>query len=56
MACPICKCKVTYPYDPDPDSVGIDDEELERCANCGYVFWIEYQLDDDDDEINGVQT
>ena len=43
--CPKCGCKVCYPlYDPE-DFAG-ETEDMERCANCGYTFWIE-EADDD---------
>lgn len=48
MACPKCKCRVCYPYDTDPDMVGIVDEELQRCSNCGYVFFSDEELDDEE--------
>jgi hypothetical protein len=35
MACPNCKCKVTYPYVDLAD----DDYEMEKCAACGSVFY-----------------
>ena len=51
MTCPKCGCKACYPlYDPE-DYIG-ETEDMERCANCGFIFWIEEAEDDDDDFIN----
>lgn len=45
MACPKCECKVAYPYyEDDLDS----DTDMERCANCGHIFYIDEALEDDD--------
>ena len=50
MACPKCGCKDCYPlYDPE-DYTG-ETEDMERCANCGYTFWIEEGDDEDDDML-----
>lgn len=46
MACPGCKCRETYPYyEEDWDS----DTDMERCAHCGHIFFIELAADDDDE-------
>jgi len=38
---------VTYQYDDD-DTFPTPD--MERCANCGYVFYAEEGFDNDDDD------
>lgn len=48
MACPKCGCKVTYPFCSPLEFY--EDDEMEKCSNCGNVFWIEEALDEDDDE------
>lgn len=48
MACPQCRCKTCYQYN-DAD-FGPDDEDLERCAACGHVFFIEDHLPEDNDQ------
>ena len=48
MSCPLCGCKVCYPvYDPE-DYTG-ETEDMEVCSACGYIFWIEDGIDDDED-------
>jgi uncharacterized protein YbaR (Trm112 family) len=47
MACPKCRCKTCYQYN-DAD-FGPDDEDLERCAACGHIFYIEDHLPEDDE-------
>lgn len=51
MACPNCQCKTTYPYGRDNgmDSED-DDQDRERCAACGHVFYVEDHLPEDDDD------
>lgn len=45
MACPRCYCKVCYPYyEDDEDS----DTDMERCAHCGSIFFMEDAIDDDE--------
>lgn len=41
MGCPKCKCQVTYEYG--------NSEYMERCANCGCIFDIELEADEDTD-------
>lgn len=51
MACPKCECKTTYHYCDGGEDVGpADDEDLERCAACGHIFYIENHTDEDGDE------
>ena len=46
MACPSCGCKETYPYyEDDWDS----DTDLEQCAACGEIFFIELAADEADE-------
>lgn len=50
MACPKCGCKTTYPYGRDDGSdMVIEDDERDRCAACGHVFYIEDHTPEDDD-------
>lgn len=46
MACPSCKCKTTYPYYRDDYA---SETDLERCANCGRIFYLDDALDDDEE-------
>ena len=46
MACPKCNCKVTYCYTTDDVQ---DDYDMERCANCGTVFYLMDAADEDND-------
>lgn len=46
MSCPACGCKTTYIYN-DGDEFDIDNE-LMRCAACGYIFDPEDGSHDDD--------
>lgn len=46
--CPKCGCKVCYPLYDSEDYTG-ETEDMERCANCGYTFWIEEADDEEDD-------
>jgi hypothetical protein len=50
MACPKCGCQVHYQFD-NGDVIGTDplNEELERCAACGYVFALMDEADDDEE-------
>jgi hypothetical protein len=46
MACPKCECKTTYAYyEDDMDS----DTDMERCARCGNIFYLDEALDEDDE-------
>jgi len=45
MACPYCKCKVTYEYYEDDMQ---SDTDMQRCANCAHIFPIELASDDED--------
>lgn len=36
--CPNCGSTEIYPYDDGMDCITFDDE-MERCAACGYVFY-----------------
>lgn len=47
MACPKCNCKDTYPHYEDDDAAETD---LERCAHCWHIFYIEDAADEDDEE------
>jgi hypothetical protein len=47
MACPMCNCKVTYPFQSDPDLPKID-EGMERCSWCGYIFYVDDAADEND--------
>lgn len=50
MACPKCGCKTTYHYCDGGDDIGpADDEDLERCAACGHIFFVDDHADEDDD-------
>jgi DNA-directed RNA polymerase subunit RPC12/RpoP len=41
MACPDCGCKETYQYG--------DSDILEKCANCGKIFDVDYEGVDEED-------
>lgn len=46
MSCPKCGCKVTYGYyEDDMDS----DTDMERCAACWHIFYIDDAMDDEDE-------
>lgn len=47
MACPKCKCEVTYCF--DDDDLGLDDYEMERCSACGTVFYLMDAAEDRED-------
>ncbi len=47
MACPKCNCRVTHYYSDDWD-MDNGDSGMERCANCGHIFYDEYTADDED--------
>lgn len=47
MACPKCKCKVTYFFDDSYDFSCGDDYERERCSACGAIF---YSMDAEDED------
>lgn len=50
MACPKCKCKTTYPYNSEDDfGFGMHIEEMERCAHCGTIFFLDEAIDEEDD-------
>lgn len=49
MACPKCGCKETYHYDDTWDGEPTANDDMERCANCGHIFYIDDALDEDDD-------
>jgi len=51
MACPKCECKTTYHYDPKGLGDFIIDSGQERCANCGHIFDIENDIDDDEVDL-----
>ena len=44
MACPKCKCKVTY-YHSGPQC---SDYQKDRCSACGHVFYLMDSEEDDD--------
>ena len=47
MACPNCGCKTTYGYyEDDMDA----DTDQERCAACGFIFYIDESIDEFDDD------
>ena len=48
MACPNCKCKVTYAYYEDEMQT---DTDMEGCAHCGYIFYDELGLEDESIDI-----
>lgn len=51
MACPNCGCKVTYQVTGAlEDLFEADDEDLERCAACTHVFYVEDYAPESDDE------
>jgi hypothetical protein len=47
MACPKCGCKTTYPYDDSWDGEPGYNDDMDSCAACGNVFYIE---DHDEEE------
>lgn len=49
MACPKCKCKVTYDVNGIDDAD--DDYEMERCSACGTIFY-SMDAEDEDDYTN----
>jgi hypothetical protein len=48
MACPKCRCKETYHYDNTWDGEPTSNDDMERCAFCGHIFYIDESLDEDD--------
>jgi uncharacterized Zn finger protein len=46
MACPKCGCQETYCCNDDDTE---QDYDMERCANCGSVFYLMDASEDDDD-------
>lgn len=46
MACPRCKCKVTYAYG--------NSDILERCAHCGMIFDFELEGLDEGEEYDEI--
>ena len=47
MACPKCKCEVTYSY--SYDDFDDRDYEMERCSACGTVFYLMDAAEDRED-------
>lgn len=55
MACPKCRCKVTYTYCED-DILGLPGDQ-ERCSYCGHIFYVDDSAEDDnedEDQFRGV--
>lgn len=53
MACPKCKCKVTYECNRD----GYDDcndYEMDRYSACGYIFYLMDEADDGPDDYTDL--
>ena len=49
MACPKCRCKLTYQYDDGCDGE-YGHEALDRCAACGHIFYTEDELHENDED------
>jgi hypothetical protein len=49
MACPKCGCKEHYQYCGGDEYASADEEDRERCAACGAIFYPDDQVEDEDD-------
>lgn len=47
MSCPHCHCKETYVNNDDDGCTGIE-SDLRWCANCGAIFPLEDEANEDD--------
>lgn len=48
MSCPKCGCQETYYFDMDDVE---ESDDMERCANCGSVFYsMDAGIDEDNNE------